>query len=67
VLTISASVQTILGGHFAHAVERDAIRFQVVDSMDEGSARGLYGGPYAGVIRPLLTWTRKPVAETALG
>lgn len=56
-LTISVSINTILDGNFPHAIERDAVRFQVVDSFDGGSARGLYGGFVLGVVRPLLTWT----------
>jgi lipopolysaccharide transport system ATP-binding protein len=36
--------------------ERDAVAFQVVDSMDGDSARGDYGGTFEGVVRPLLKW-----------
>lgn len=36
--------------------EPDAIAFQVADSLDGNSARGDYGGPMSGVIRPLLKW-----------
>jgi lipopolysaccharide transport system ATP-binding protein len=64
ILTITASVQTIVGGNVTHAVERDAIRFQVVDSMEEDSVRGLYGGHYAGVVRPMLKWTCQPTVTT---
>jgi lipopolysaccharide transport system ATP-binding protein len=61
-LTVSVSINTVLDGNVSHAVERDAIRFQVVDSLeDDNSARGLYGGPVMGVIRPLLTWTNQPI------
>ena len=56
-LVISVSINTILDGNFPHAFERDVVRFQVVDSFDGDSARGLYGGPVLGVVRPLLTWT----------
>jgi len=59
--TVTVSVNSILDGNTAHAVEPDAVRFQVVDSLDGSSARGLYGGPMAGVMRPLLTWTSKPI------
>ena len=36
--------------------ERDAVSFQVIDSMDGDSARGDYGGTFEGVVRPLLQW-----------
>jgi lipopolysaccharide transport system ATP-binding protein len=39
-----------------HAFERDAVAFQIIDSFEGDSARGDYGGPIPGVVRPLLTW-----------
>jgi lipopolysaccharide transport system ATP-binding protein len=39
-----------------HVHYGDAVAFQVVDSMDGDSARGDYGGPLPGVVRPLLEW-----------
>lgn len=39
-----------------HFIERDAVAFQVVDSMDGDSARGTYAGPIPGVLRPMLHW-----------
>jgi lipopolysaccharide transport system ATP-binding protein len=66
-LAITASIQAVLDGNVTHAMERDAIRLQVVDSLEEGSARGLYGGPYAGVVRPMLTWTRETTAGAGRG
>jgi lipopolysaccharide transport system ATP-binding protein len=39
-----------------HFHERDAIAFQVVDSMEGDSARGDYAGSLPGVVRPLLEW-----------
>jgi lipopolysaccharide transport system ATP-binding protein len=39
-----------------HLYERDAVAFQIVDSLEGGSARGDYAGPFPGVIRPLLKW-----------
>lgn len=50
-----------------HFFERDAVAFQVIDSLDGGSARGDYAGPYPGVVRPLLSWTtsRSEVGESA--
>jgi len=40
-----------------HFYERDAVAFQVIDSLDGDSARGVYAGPISGVVRPLLRWT----------
>jgi len=40
-----------------HFYERDAVAFQVIDSLDGDSARGDYTGPMPGVVRPLLRWT----------
>ena len=37
--------------------ERDAVAFQVIDSVDGDSARGEWGGRMGGVVRPLLKWT----------
>jgi lipopolysaccharide transport system ATP-binding protein len=36
--------------------ERDAVAFQVIDSLDGNSARGDWGGRMGGVVRPLLKW-----------
>lgn len=42
-----------------HAHERDAVAFQVVDSLEGGTARGDYAGQIPGVVRPLLRWTNE--------
>ncbi|MBK6751085.1 MAG: ABC transporter ATP-binding protein [Acidobacteria bacterium] len=39
-----------------HFVERDAVTFRVVDSLDGDSARGDYSGVLPGVVRPVLEW-----------
>ncbi|PWT82845.1 MAG: hypothetical protein C5B44_01460, partial [Acidobacteria bacterium] len=46
-----------------HFYERDAVAFQVVDSLDGDSARGDYGGPMPGAVRPLLKWETQFVAS----
>jgi lipopolysaccharide transport system ATP-binding protein len=38
---------------------RDAVAFQVIDSMDGDSARAGHGGSMGGVVRPLLEWNTK--------
>ena len=39
-----------------HFRERDAVAFQVIDSLDGDSARGEFAGRMPGVVRPLLEW-----------
>jgi lipopolysaccharide transport system ATP-binding protein len=39
-----------------HFYERDAVAFQVIDSVEGDSARGDYGGAMPGVVRPMLRW-----------
>ena len=53
---VSAAIGT-MDSFVLHVHERDAVAFQVVDSMEGNSARGDYGGSIPGVIRPLLNWT----------
>ena len=48
-----------------HFYERDAVAFQVIDSVDGDSARGEYAGPMPGVLRPLLKWTTQFVPGEA--
>ena len=42
-----------------HFFERDAVAFQVIDTMDGDSARGDYAGPMPGIVRPMLNWTSR--------
>lgn len=37
--------------------EREAVAFQVIDSLDDNSVRGNYLGKFPGVVRPLLKWS----------
>jgi lipopolysaccharide transport system ATP-binding protein len=46
-----------------HYLERDAVAFQVIDSMDGDSVRGDYAGPMGGVVRPLLQWETRLIAS----
>ncbi len=57
-MIVSAAINT-MNPVKIHIFERDAVAFQVVDSLDGDSARGDYAGPYPGVVRPLLRWTTK--------
>ena len=40
-----------------HAIERDAIAFQVVDRSDGDGVRGEWAGDWPGVLRPRLEWS----------
>jgi lipopolysaccharide transport system ATP-binding protein len=42
--------------------ERDIVSFQVVDSIDGDTARGDWGGPLQGAVRPLLKWNNHHIA-----
>ena len=39
-----------------HALERDAVSFQVVDRSGGDAVRGPYAGDWPGVVRPMLEW-----------
>lgn len=39
-----------------HAIERDAVSFQVVDRSEGDAVRGSYSGTFPGVLRPMLEW-----------
>jgi lipopolysaccharide transport system ATP-binding protein len=54
-LIVGAAVNTMDPLH-VHVHERDAVAFQVVDSFAGDTARGDYGGPMPGVLRPVLEW-----------
>jgi len=64
-MIVGAAIST-MDPHKVHFSERDAVAFQVVDSLDGDSARGDYAGHFAGVVRPLLRWTTRfnPNSET---
>ena len=40
-----------------HASARNVVSFHVYDPMEGDSARGLFGGQWRGVVRPMLDWT----------
>ncbi len=55
-LIVTATMAT-LDPFRPHFFERDAVAFQVLDTMDGNSARGDYAGPMPGIVRPMLNWT----------
>jgi lipopolysaccharide transport system ATP-binding protein len=46
-----------------HIFERDAVAFQVIDSLDGDSVRGAYVGHIPGVVRPMLKWDTRYTSE----
>jgi lipopolysaccharide transport system ATP-binding protein len=54
-LIVGAAIST-LDPVTVHVHEREAVAFQVVDSLEGTSARGDYAGHFPGVVRPLLKW-----------
>jgi len=50
-----------------HFFERDAVAFQIVDTMEGDSARGDYAGPIPGVIRPVLDWDTRLLSKADEG
>jgi lipopolysaccharide transport system ATP-binding protein len=54
--TLSVSVYLSTMPATVHVFERDAVTFEVVDSMELDTARGDYVGGLPGVIKPLLRW-----------
>jgi lipopolysaccharide transport system ATP-binding protein len=61
-LTVDAAIST-MDPVIVHVHERDAVAFQVVDSLDGDGARGDFAGHVPGVVRPLLRWTNEFVAN----
>ncbi|MBA3831417.1 MAG: ABC transporter ATP-binding protein [Chthoniobacterales bacterium] len=55
-IVVSAAIST-MDPVAVHYFERDAVAFQVIDSLAGDSARGRFAGPIPGVVRPLLKWT----------
>jgi lipopolysaccharide transport system ATP-binding protein len=55
-VTVVVSTYLPLEVHFS---ESDAVSFTVVDSFEGDAARGDYGGPMPGVVRPILDWETK--------
>jgi lipopolysaccharide transport system ATP-binding protein len=54
-LTVGAAITTLSNAN-VRLYEREAISFQIIDSVDGDTARGDYMGHLPGVVRPLLAW-----------
>jgi lipopolysaccharide transport system ATP-binding protein len=46
-----------------HAIEHDAVSFQVVETGEGDSVRGVYAPAWPGVVRPMLKWSVAEAAE----
>ncbi|HEX6189869.1 MAG TPA: ABC transporter ATP-binding protein [Pyrinomonadaceae bacterium] len=62
---VSAAIST-MNPVIIHFHEHQAVAFQVVDSTEGDSARGDYGGPLPGVVRPKLRWTTDELGKSSL-
>jgi lipopolysaccharide transport system ATP-binding protein len=62
-LFVGAAIST-MDPTVVHFYERDAVAFQVIDSMDGDSARREYAGSMPGVVRPQLQWTTKIISQS---
>lgn len=58
-LFVGSGLVTLLPVNIFQFYEDHAVAFQVVDSMEEDSARGDWAKPMAGVVRPLLKWSTR--------
>ena len=63
-LIVDAAIST-MDPTTVHAHEREAVAFQVIDSIDGDSVRGDYGGAVPGVVRPRLEWRTSLQEEPA--
>ena len=61
-LFVGAAIST-MDPVVVHFYERDVVAFQIIDTMDGDSARGDYGGPMPGIVRPLLEWNTREVLQ----
>jgi lipopolysaccharide transport system ATP-binding protein len=63
-LIVDAAIST-MDPATVHALEREAVAFQVIDSIDGDSTRGDYGGTVPGIVRPYLPWQTMEKDESA--
>jgi lipopolysaccharide transport system ATP-binding protein len=62
-LFVATALATPASPVIVHYLERDAVAFQVVDSMDGDSARGDFTNPIPGVVRPFLRWSTRSESD----
>jgi lipopolysaccharide transport system ATP-binding protein len=65
-LTVDVHISSHRPETVIHAQARRVLTFQVVDRLEEGSARGDYTGPFPGVVRPMANWETEAELEVLL-
>jgi lipopolysaccharide transport system ATP-binding protein len=53
---VTAAVSTY-NPTMVHAIERDAVAFNVVDRSEGDAVRGEFAHDWPGVVRPMLEWS----------
>jgi lipopolysaccharide transport system ATP-binding protein len=61
-IIVTAAVSTF-DPAVVHAIERDAIAFQVIDRSTGDGVRGDYANDWPGVVRPMLDWLVRPLED----
>ncbi len=56
-LIVDVGINSYIPTVTAHFLEREAVGFQVTDTLSVDSARGDYTGEVPGVVRPVLKWS----------
>ena len=54
-VVVTAAISTY-NPTYVHAIEPDAVAFQVVDRSEGDAVRGVYANEWPGVVRPMLDW-----------
>jgi lipopolysaccharide transport system ATP-binding protein len=62
--TVKVGLTAFLENNTGQFAVPDCLRFQVIDSMEVDSARGIAGGTLVGVVRPKLEWTNDALTYT---
>lgn len=62
-IAVLAAVSTYSPTH-VHAIERDAVSFQVVDRTEGDGVRGVYANEWPGVVRPMFRWDVDATGES---
>jgi len=61
-LLVGVAISTYHPAFVIHLYERDAVAFQVFDSLDGDTARGDFAGHVPGVVRPLVNWSTRYIS-----
>jgi lipopolysaccharide transport system ATP-binding protein len=64
-MLINSSIRVMRPKERLEYFVREAVAFQVIDTLQGDSARGLYPGDLAGIVRPKLDWQTERVDVAA--